>query len=73
LHLADGMSSVRMLLAGLVIGAVLGGAAALAFGDEPSLTIRNGVLKGWAVTKDDEKLICTDPMIFIRAKQIECE
>ena len=67
------MSSVRMLFTGFLIGAVLGGVAVLAFGDEPSLTIRNGVLKGWAVTKDDETLVCTDPMIFIRAKQIECE
>ena len=67
------MASVRMLLVGILIGVVLGGSAVLVLADEPSVLVRNGVLKGWAVTKDNESLVCTDPMIFVRAKQIECE
>jgi len=73
LHRAGGMASVHMLLAGILIGVVLGGSAVLVFADEPTLLVRNGVLKGWAVTRDNESLVCTDPTIFVRAKQIECE
>ena len=66
-------SSLRLLLAGILIGVVLGGSAALVVAREPSLLLRNGVLKGWAVTRDNESLVCTDPIVFVRAKQIECE
>lgn len=68
-----GTSSLRPLLAGILIGVILGGSAALVVAGEPSWLVRNGVLKGWAVTKDNETLVCTDPMVFVRAKQIECE
>jgi len=67
------MSSIRVLLVGILIGAILSWRTALALGGEPSFTIYNGVLKGWAVTKDHESLVCKDPMVFIHAKQIECE
>ena len=50
-----------------------GAGSVLLVAEEPSLTIRNGILKGWVVTSDNEVLICRDPMIFIRARQIECE
>ena len=66
-------SSLRILFAGIFIGIVLGGSVAFVLADEPSLLVRNGVLKGWAVTRDDESLLCTDPIVFVRAKQIECE
>ena len=36
------------------------------------MTLRNGVLAGWEVTTDNEVLLCSDPIVFIRAKQIEC-
>jgi gas vesicle protein len=67
------MSSRRLLFAGFVCGAVFGAAGALLLGEEPSILLRNGVLKGWEVTRDDESLLCKDPIVFIRAKQIECE
>ena len=66
------MASVRALLIGIGIGVVIGAGSALVLGDEPSFTLRNGLLKGWVVTRDKEALLCRDPMIFIRAKQIEC-
>ena len=66
-------SSPRLVLAGILIGAILGGSAALVVAGEPSVLVRNGVLKGWAVTRDNESLVCTDPIVFVRAKQIECE
>jgi hypothetical protein len=56
-----------------VIGAALGWGAVRAVAGEPSVTIYNGVLNGWLVTRDDESLVCTNPIVFIRAKQIECD
>ena len=67
------VSSLRILFTGVLIGIVLGGSVAFVFAAEPSLLIRNGVLRGWAVTRDNESLLCTDPIVFVRAKQIECE
>ncbi len=67
------MSRAGLLFIGVVIGGLLGASSMLLLAEEPSLTIRNGILKGWAVTTDNEILVCRDPMIFIRAKQIECE
>ena len=58
------------LLAAATAIAALGAAVA---GDEPTFTLRNGVLEGWEVTRDDEVLLCRDPVVFIRARQIECE
>ena len=67
------MPFIRPLFAGVLVGALLGAATVLLLASEPSLTVRNGILKGWTVTTDHEVLVCKDPMIFIRAKQIECE
>ena len=67
------VSTVRALLAGLAIGAALGWVAVRAVAGEPSVTIYNGVLNGWMVTRDDESLVCTNPIVFIRARQIECD
>lgn len=57
---------------GAVVSAALGAAAASAVAGEPTMTLRNGVLAGWEVTTDNEVLLCSDPIVFIRAKQIEC-
>ena len=51
----------------------LDAAGALLLADEPTFVPRNGMLKGWEATKDNETLHCRDPTIFIRVKQIECE
>ena len=68
-----GMSTGRTLLVGLAIGAAVGWGVVIAVADEPSVTIYNGVLNGWVVTRDNESLVCTNPIVFIRAKQIECD
>lgn len=60
------------LFVGMVIGAALGVTVASAIAAEPTATLRNGVLKGWVVTRDDQALLCIDPMVFVRAKEIEC-
>jgi hypothetical protein len=57
---------------GLAVGASIAAAVAAAGEDEPTATLRNGLLEGWVVTRDEEALLCTDPMVFIQAKQIEC-
>ena len=67
------MSSLGILFVGIGVGLVIGAGCALLLADEPAIVIRNGILKGWEVTKDNETLVCRDPMIFIRVKQIECE
>ena len=67
------MFSIRILCVGISVGAILGAGGVLLLADEPTLVLRNGMLKGWEVTKDNETLVCRDPMIFIRAKQIECD
>ena len=61
------------MLVGTVIGGAIGGGGLLLLGQEPSVVIRNGVLEGWEVTRDNEELVCRDPIVFIRAKQIECD
>jgi hypothetical protein len=64
------------LVAGFLSGAAAAAAtSALTSGPiagGPVATIGNGVLTGWEVTKDAEILVCDDPVIFIRARQIEC-
>ena len=65
--------SLGFLFSGIVIGALVGVSTVFVLADEPLFTLRNGVLKGWEVTRDHEVLVCRDPMVFIRAKQIECE
>jgi hypothetical protein len=67
------MPSIRVLCVGIVVGVALGMGSVFLLADEPALVLRNGILKGWEVTKDNETLVCKDPMIFIRAKQIECD
>jgi hypothetical protein len=58
-----------------LIGMLLGGfltSGILAFAQESSYTVKNGTLDGWAVVRDDETLLCEDPTVFIRARQIQC-
>ena len=70
----------RWLLIGLVCGVAVGSrgpdkvraTTSAVADDEPSIVLKNGVLEGWEITRDDETLVCTDPTVFIRAKQIEC-
>lgn len=68
-----GVSTVRAWVVGIAIGAALGWGAVRAVAGEPSVTIYNGVLSGWTVTRDNESLVCLNPIVFIRAKQIECD
>lgn len=72
LALRGPMRAGWFLLVGVVLGAAIGAAVASAIAAEPTVTLRNGVLKGWVVTRDDQVLLCTDPMVFVRAKEIEC-
>jgi hypothetical protein len=58
-------------LMGFLVGAALGTLLG-AFSGEPEVTVRNGPLAGWQVVRDDETLLCEDPMVFVRARQIEC-
>lgn len=58
-------------LIGMLLGVVLA-SGILAFAQEPSLTVKNGTLEGWLVVRDDETLLCEDPTVFIRARQIQC-
>jgi hypothetical protein len=67
-----GVALAGGLVAGFAIGASLGAAVASARVSDAAAALRNGVLSGWAVTRDDEALLCRDPMVFVRAKQIEC-
>jgi hypothetical protein len=60
------------VLAGLLIGASVGAALAWGRPAEPAALLRNGLLEGWVVTRDDEALLCTDPVVFVHARQIEC-
>lgn len=55
----------------LLLGALMFGAAALV-SREPTVTIGNGPLEGWHVVRDDETLLCEDPIVFVHARQIEC-
>jgi hypothetical protein len=66
-----GLRGMMRFLLGLLTGLLLaGGLATLA--QEPSVTIKNGVLRDWIVTRDDETLLCEEPMVFVRARQIQC-
>jgi hypothetical protein len=58
-------------IAGLVVGA-LAATALAAFAQEITITLKNGTLHGWTVVRDNETLLCEDPTLFIRARQIQC-
>lgn len=62
-----------MFLVGIVLGLGLGAGGVLLIGAEPGVWLRNGILDGWEVTRDNETLLCRDPIVYVRAKQIECE
>jgi hypothetical protein len=66
-------SQIARCLGLLAAAAAIAGVSAAIADNEPTFTIRNGVLEGWEVTRDDEVLLCRDPVVFIRARQIECE
>ncbi len=66
------MSTLYALLAGILSGTLMGWVIGFGHRLEPSIPIHNGLLKGWVITTDNESLICTDPIVFIHAKQIEC-
>ncbi len=68
----SGALFVGGVLLGLALGASVGAVVASGMAGQPTAILRNGLLDGWAVTRDDEALLCTDPMVFIHAKQIEC-
>lgn len=57
--------------AGLVIGVILA-TTLIMLAQEPTVTVRNGSLEGWTVVRDDETVLCENPMVFVREKQIEC-
>ena len=65
-------TGVVLLMAGIVTCMALA-AMLLATAAEPMVTIRNGVLENWIVTRDDETLLCEDPVVFIHARQIQCD
>jgi hypothetical protein len=55
-------------IAGLVIGAILGGAGgALA----TEITGSNGFLNGWFVTRGKE-VVCENPFVFTTKREIDC-
>ena len=56
----------------LTLGVLVVAVAAAALTREPAVTIRNGPLEGWHVVRDDETLLCEDPIVFVQARQIEC-
>lgn len=58
-------------LAGVVIGALVSTAVTL-FAQDITITLKNGVLEGWTVVRDNETLLCEAPTLFIRARQIQC-
>jgi len=65
----------RCAMARFVLGVLFGAAlatAVVAYGQEPSVTVKNGVLEGWTVARDDETILCEDPTVFVRARQIQC-
>ena len=66
------MSTLYALLAGILSGTLMGWVIGFGHRLEPSIPIHNGLLKGWVITTDHEALVCTDPIVFIHAKQIEC-
>lgn len=70
------MRAAAFVLAGFAAGAAAGAAVSVlgreSGASEPVATVGNGILRGWDVTRDNEVLLCEDPVVFIRAKQIEC-
>lgn len=58
-------------LIGMLVGLILA-SGLLALAQEPSLTVKNGTLEGWIVVRDAESILCEDPTVFIRARQIQC-
>ena len=69
LDFADG-HRMRMIVAALLVALLLTAGALLS--REPTVTIGNGPLEGWQVVRDNETLLCEDPIVFVAAKQIEC-
>ena len=67
------MYSSRMFALGVVLGVGLGVSGVLLLDRELRFLPSNGVLRGWEVTRDNETLLCRDPIVYIRARQIECE
>lgn len=63
--------TMMRFVAGLIIGVILGTTLVM-LAQEPAVTIKNGPLEGWSVVRDDETLLCEDPIVFVRARQIEC-
>lgn len=72
--LADASAMRVAFLCGIAVGVPLGLLLATLIhraADTARLPLA-GVLDGWAVVRDDETLLCESPVIFVRAKQIEC-
>jgi len=61
---------MRMLVAALLVALLL--TAGTLLSGEPTVTIGNGPLEGWQVVRDDETLLCENPIVFVLARQIEC-
>lgn len=64
------LNMARFIL-GVLMGAAFATAVAL-LAQEPAVSLTNGILEGWTVVRDDETLICQDPTVFVRARQIQC-
>jgi hypothetical protein len=54
------------LAAGLLLASVTAAIAATLEGDK-------GYLRGWDVTTSDGKTICSDPFVWPRTRQIQCD
>ena len=67
------MASRRALIVGVLVGVWLGATGMFLFREVSGMWLGNGILRGWEVTRDNETLLCRDPVVYIRAKQIECE
>src|SRR5260370_1389384 len=64
-----GGDTMRKFMAGLILGVMLGGAAA-AFAAE--ITFESGYLANWSVIQNGEE-VCRDPFVSTSARQIECD
>jgi hypothetical protein len=65
----EGGGDMRKFMAGLILGLMLGGAAA-AFAAE--ITLQSGYLANWSVIQNGEE-VCRDPFVSTSARQIECD